>query len=545
MKITINTNPTVSAISQFSAPFNSNSNINLARLNPTFRTTSIGRGGVGEMPAYTMNVQNTNIQLQDAGKRTLAILSLSAASFAGVPQLAQIPNSMLDSSNKNSVYREYATSPIDQLNDIPGIKYQDFRLRQGALTGNFATVLSKRLDGSAAATRRSVTALTYAALSATIGAYSTFNLDGVGTFGYGWGDHDNPYAIRNDFTLSSHVTTTWVRTKSVKDKDTGDKKTKAGRWVPTANPLELAVPFRGDRVSVIDFGQRSYAEAYLWKPAMFAGTKWLGRTLNKSGITQDFIKFLITGPKLAPSLLKDPTVEDDIFAFRASNLSVDDSFQASYTSIQMIGRADPNYHYNGFSRDVSISFTVYATDRDELKPIWRKLNYLASYTAPIYDGQQLGLTAPWVRLTLGDMFVQQPALISSVNYTLIDSDTPMEINIEKDPQMMQVPHGVKVTLQMYMISDSLPQKGGRMYTLAKQFDKNSVPLEGNHNWLSDAKNTAIRPKTASTLKENSSNKSVTDKVVTSNTTAPQTNVSTGGETAAYGPENFTGPINRG
>ena len=506
MKITINTNPTVSATSQFSAPFNGNSNIILTRLNPTFQTTSIGRGAVGEMPAYTMNVQNTNIQLQDAGKRTLAILSLSAASFAGVPQLAQIPNSMLDISNKNSVYREYAASPIDQLNDIPGIKYQDFRLRQGAFTGNFATVLSKRLDGSAAATRRSVTALTYAALSATIGAYSTFNLDGVGTFGYGWGDHDNPYAIRNDFTLSSHVTTTWVRTKTITAKDTGKKSERPGRWVPTSNPLELAIPFRGDRVSVIDFGQRSYAEAYLWKPAMFAGTKWLGRTLNKSGITQDFIKFLITGPKLAPSLLKNPTVEDDIFAFRACNLTVDDSFQASYTAVQMIGRADPNYHYNGFSRDVSISFTVYATDRDELKPIWRKLNYLASYTAPIYDGQQLGLTAPWVRLTLGDMFIQQPALISSVNYTLIDSETPMEINIEKDPQMMQVPHGVKVTLQLYMVTDSLPQKGGRMYTLAKQFDANDVPKEGNDNWLSDAKNTAPRGKDQSTLKEDNNRK---------------------------------------
>ena len=90
----------------------------------------------------------------------------------------------------------------------------------------------------------------------------------------------------------------------------------------------------------------------------------------------------------------------------------------------------------------------------------------------------------------------------------------MEINIEKDPQMMQVPHGVKVSLQLYMVTDSLPQKGGRMYTLAKQFDANDVPLEGNNNWLSDAKNTAPRRKDQSTLKENSSNKSVTDKVVT-------------------------------
>ena len=130
------------------------------------------------------------------------------------------------------------------------------------------------------------------------------------------------------------------------------------------------------------------------------------------------------------------------------------------------------------------------------------MNYLASYTAPIYDGSQLGLTAPWLRFTLGDLFIQQPVLLTSVGYSLIDSETPIEINIEKDPQMMQVPHGVKVTLQFYMISDSLPQKGGRMYTLAKKFNDNDVAKEGNDNWLSDAKNTALR-REKSTFKENS------------------------------------------
>jgi hypothetical protein len=500
----ISTNPTISAGSQFRAPYDILPNVNLTRENPTIRPPKPYENP-NPNPAYSMNVQNTNIQIEDASKRTLAVAALSAASFLGVPQLAQIPNGILDIANKNSVYREYATSPIDQLNDIPGIKYQDFRLRKGAFTGNFATVLSKRLDGVAAATRLSPTATIYASLSATVGAYSVFNLDGVGTFGYGWGDHDNPYAIRNDFTLSSHVTTTWVRTTDVKIKNKdGTSKTqkKPGRWVPTANPIELAIPFRGDRVSVIDFSQRPYAEAYLWKPAYFKGDKWLGSTLNKSGVTQDFIKFLLTGPKLSTSKLSERTVEDDIFAFRACNLTVDDSFQASYTAVNMIGRADPNYQYGGFSRDLSVSFTVYATDRDELKPIWRKLNYLASYTAPIYDGSQLGLTAPWMRFTLGDLFVQQPVILTSVGYTLVDSETPMEINIEKDPQMMQVPHGVKVTLQFYMIGDSLPQKGGRMYTLAKSFDKNDIPREGNDNWLSDAKNAAPRGKNLSEGRRN-------------------------------------------
>jgi hypothetical protein len=163
----------------------------------------------------------------------------------------------------------------------------------------------------------------------------------------------------------------------------------------------------------------------------------------------------------------------------------------------MIGRADPNYHYGGYTRDVSVGFTIHATDRDELKPIWRKLNFLAGYTAPEYNPTQLGLTAPWMRITIGDLFVQQPVLISSLGYELAGTDTSWEINIEGDPTNMQVPHSVKVSMTLYMITDSLPQKGGRMYILAKSFtspidasDKAGTPKQGNDNWLSDAKNTA-------------------------------------------------------
>lgn len=528
MRIPINrSNPTVTAPSQFISPYDTLPNVLYIRDNPTTKTDRIGRGSTGAMPDYAMNISNTNIQLEDATAKTLASLTLSGASFLGVPQLAQIPNGILDITTKNSIYREYATSPLNQLNDIPGIKYQDFRLRKGTLTGNAGTILARRLDGTAAATRRSATAVIYAGLSATIGAYSAFNRDGIGTFGYGWGDHDNPYAIRNDFTLSSHVTTTWNRSNTTKTADAAGNKIRkkiegTGRWVPTLNPIELAVPFRGDRVSVIDFGQRSYSEAYLWKPPFFKGEKWLGSTLNKSGITQDFIKFLLTGPKISSGKITERTVEDDVFAFRACNLTVDDSFQASYTTVNLIGRADPNYHYGSFSRDLSVNFTVYATDRDELKPIWRKLNYLASYTAPIYDGSQLGLTAPWMRFTLGDMFIQQPVLINSIGYTLIDAETPLEINIEKDPQMMQVPHGVKVTMQMYVITDALPQKGGRMYTLAKKFDGNDVPKEGNDNWLSDAKNTALRRET-NIFSENAKKVSQVVEQVKPNITSPLTN----------------------
>jgi hypothetical protein len=53
--------------------------------------------------------------------------------------------------------------------------------------------------------------------------------------------------------------------------------------------------------------------------------------------------------------------------------------------------------------------------------------------------------------------------------------------------MMQAPLKISVQLSFNVISDYLPQKGGRFYSLAKRFTADSTPLAGNDNWLSDAK----------------------------------------------------------
>ena len=90
-----------------------------------------------------------------------------------------------------------------------------------------------------------------------------------------------------------------------------------------------------------------------------------------------------------------------------------------------------------------------------------------------------------MRITIGDLFVQQPVIITSLGYTLHDSDTAWEINFEDDPTMMQVPHKVSVSMGLTPIMDQLPQKGGRFYTLAKSFEKSAQPKRGNDNWLSD------------------------------------------------------------
>jgi len=384
-----------------------------------------------------------------------AVGTIGAGLF-GVPAISNVVGNFLQLANPAPTY---LTLNYDNLFNIPGVYLQDFRAMR-ILTGNVSKI---RLDGISAAIRGSVKGAIYAGASAIpTGPYIAFNLDGPGKLGYGWGSHDDRYAIRTDFTMRSQLATRW----------SGNK------FKLTLNPIERFTPFRGDKVNVIDFSKRALDSIYQYKPDLGI------ESLNSLRLdeTQDFIKFYITGPNLVAG---NESAQDDVIVFRATIKQLDDRFSPDWIEQKMVGRADKNYTYQGYSRDVDLQFTVYATDRDEVKPIWRKLNALAGYTAPTYDKNTIAMIAPWIRITIGDLFVQQPAIISSLSYTLHDQDTTWEINLENDPQMMQTPHKIEVSLGLNMITDFVPQNKGKFYSLAKEFDTNGQPLNGNRNWLSD------------------------------------------------------------
>ena len=425
--------------------------------------------------------------------------AIGGASFLGNPitqQFAQPAISTafkttkldgIDDARSENMGQPYSMMPFTRIPDIANYpsKYKDFR----SFKGYTFSVDNMRLDGASAASRGvanldakgSIISTAYAAASAIPGgAYQVFNIESI----YGWGNHGEPNALHRDFTARSHVATRW---KAEIGTDANGKPSK-GKWLPTKNPLEMLTEFRGDKINVIDYSQRILSQAYRWKAPLFPGAEKWNKFVSATDLTKDFIKFYFTGPKLQNGM---PEEIDDIIVFRATIDSFTDTHSPSWTAVNMIGRADPNYTYTGYSREVNISFTVLATNRDEMKPIYRKLNALASYTAPEYGIGTIAMKSPWMRMTIGDLLVQQPVLINSLAYTFTDGDTTWEINIEDDPTMMQAPHKITVSLGLNVITDYLPEKNGKMYTLAKQFNEQAIPKEGGDNWLSDFGTTAM------------------------------------------------------
>jgi hypothetical protein len=420
----------------------------------------------GSLPNTTV-LTSTNLQLSSYIAQGTGITGTVIGGGIGIPQLSQLTDSVVSIATGNDA--TYSTLPFNKLKSYVGVKYSDFRSRKVWDLNDLQKLGKPRLDGTSAAFRQGTPA--YPILSASpAGVYSIFNLDGYGKTGYGWGDHDNPYATRFDFTARSAAALQW-------DNDTK-------YWRPTTNALEFVTPFRGDRVTVIDFNKRRLENAYVWrKQKTQEAYENSNKEIPANDKTQDFIKFFLTGPLLQPGSNKS----DDIIVFRATINSLTDTFSPEWTPVNMIGRADPNYQYGGVSRDLSLDFTVIATDRDELQPIWRKLNALAGYTAPTYDTSTIAYRAPWMRFTIGDLFRQQPAIITSLAYTLHDQETTWETNIERDPTMVQSPHKVSVSLGLTLITNELPQKGGRFYTLTSNegFTADGQTTAGSSNWLSD------------------------------------------------------------
>ena len=144
--------------------------------------------------------------------------------------------------------------------------------------------------------------------------------------------------------------------------------------------------------------------------------------------------------------------------FRAFIDSFSDSYTATWNSEKYMGRGEDFYRYSGFGRTINLSWTVAAQSREELIPMYKKLNYLASTLAPDYTDSGY-MAGNLVTLTLGGWCYEQPGFISGMTLdvpnespweiSIPDSDTTADFatdqNIRSDKSVKEMPHMVKVT----------------------------------------------------------------------------------------------------
>jgi hypothetical protein len=182
---------------------------------------------------------------------------------------------------------------------------------------------------------------------------------------------------------------------------------------------------------------------------------------QSSGVTgddvkNDLIKFRITSIDGSGNNEKSVHMH-----FRAFIDSFSDSYGAQWTGERYPGRGEEFFRYGGFTRGISLSFTSAAQSKQELIPMYKKLNFLASNTMNDYSNSGY-MRPPFIKLTVGGYLYEQFGFIRSLNYGW-EMAAPFEIGINDegtpDSSVKELPHIIKVTgFDFQPIYDFLPQK---------------------------------------------------------------------------------------
>ena len=199
---------------------------------------------------------------------------------------------------------------------------------------------------------------------------------------------------------------------------------------------------------------------------------------------RDFIKFRI---EAIDNNSKASKMHSNVMVFRAFMDDVSDSYTAEHNNFKYNGRAEEFYTYKGFKRNIELSFKIAAQSRHEMLPLYRKLNYLVSNTAPDYDFESGRMRTPYIRMTVGSWMNRIPGVISSVGLKW-QTDYPWEINMdgpeEKGKQhMLVLPHMLDVQLSFIPIQNFLPKKGVQTPFILPFGKKIDGELDKAQKWL--------------------------------------------------------------
>jgi len=167
---------------------------------------------------------------------------------------------------------------------------------------------------------------------------------------------------------------------------------------------------------------------------------------RSQGVTSDNIKNDLVKFRIA-IIDNDAPNYKTFLHFRAFLGNMSDSYSANWSGFNYLGRGEQFFTYGGFTRQISLSWTVAAQSKQELIPMYKKLNFLASTLTPDYspNGYMRGNLA---QLTVGGYLYEVPGIITSLTYDIAE-DTPWEIGINatggEDGSVKELPHIIRVT----------------------------------------------------------------------------------------------------
>ena len=171
-----------------------------------------------------------------------------------------------------------------------------------------------------------------------------------------------------------------------------------------------------------------------------------------SGFPKDLIKFAFE------TINNDDNNFTTATFFRAFLTGYNDSHSAEWASSRYTGRGENFYTYQGFDRTVNFNFKIAAQSKQEMRFLYRKLNYLISTLYPDYNSAGF-MRGNITKLTIGDLFVRTPGILESLQLN-VDDQYAWEIAMgDESKDMLETPQIMDVAVQFKPILDTLPRTG--------------------------------------------------------------------------------------
>jgi len=162
-------------------------------------------------------------------------------------------------------------------------------------------------------------------------------------------------------------------------------------------------------------------------------------------------------------------INKKFISFRAILGTITDTMSPEWNAERYLGRPDKVHTYMGTDRNISFDFKVYPKTKQELITLWDKLNFLVGLTYPTI--RRGGFTngfrqiAPYIEMTMGNMFRNTPGYLSSLTLTADETST-----WETDDGF-QLPKFIQASAEFVYIGNYVPSTTSKHYEL---------------NWLQDS-----------------------------------------------------------
>ena len=233
-----------------------------------------------------------------------------------------------------------------------------------------------------------------------------------------------------------------------------------------------------DKINALDVVEGFNAGESLGKIKVFKGKLDSNNKPIKEELKPEDLKDII---QFGFEIIKNDGSDSDLIQFRAFIDGYKDNFSANHNTVKYNGRGEEFYTYNSFKRSIGVDFKIAAQSRHEMRPLYRKLNYLAAQTAPEYDPFTGRIKTPYMYLTMGDYFKKVPGVLTSVTMGW-QKDYTWEIALDKvfpgtptgqvdennneiltetttglDAQMLVLPHVLDVSISFQPIHNFTPR----------------------------------------------------------------------------------------